>query len=190
MNLWLSRIDNRTRHYLTGILQITIHLLRPQQHELGGVVEMIWFLRILGQVVRQLEPESNQVPDRVFILEIGQSPDLRSNDFFPSLLHHLPQFRLDPLGHRCHFSFGGPVHRFFRRHLSCFQDVEDQLPTLQIPFSSQVTIYIMQSDLTLGLLRPVTLDAVRLKKRRCYRIKARPFLRRCVKLQGAAQQGD
>ena len=53
-----------------------------------------------------------------------------------------------------------------------------------------VAIKIMQGDLTLGLLRSVTLHAVRLEKRHCYRLKAPPSLRRCVKLQGTAQQGN
>ena len=166
VHLRLLRIHNRASHHLAGVFQITIYLLRPQQHELGGVIEVIRLLRIFGQIIRQLQPKADQIANGVLVLEVGQPPRLRGYRRFPAFRHRLSQTRLNPLCHRTYLRRVRPFCLLLGRHLAALQHLQNQLPTLQRFPRRQTAVHIMQRHLPLLLLRPMTLHAMRLEKGR------------------------
>ena len=190
VHLRLLRIDNRAGHHPAGVFQITIHLFRPQQHELSGVVEVIWLFRILGQVVRQLQPKADQVSDCILIFKVGQPPGLRRHGNLLGLRHRLPQLRLNPLCYRHHLRLGRPRFFLLRRHLTRLQHVENQFPTLQHFSAGQIAVEIMQRHLAFGLFRPVALHAVGLEENRHYGIKPSLARRHSLQLNRKTQKGS
>ena len=55
MDFWLSGIDNRTCHRFTCRLLLANKLIRPDHHHFCGIIEMIRFVRVDGQVLDKLE---------------------------------------------------------------------------------------------------------------------------------------
>ncbi len=157
------RIDNGTGHHFPGILQIAIHLLRPHEHILRRVVEVIGLFGILGQIVDEFDPEANEIPNGVLVLEIGQSPNQRNSLFVIVSSNRFAKAGIDPFDYIMPGSFLRLL-LIFRRHFAAFQSLQNPFPSFEILVRKGILAKIMESHLAFALLRTMATDAVFLEE--------------------------
>ena len=92
---------------------------------------------------------------------------------FLRLTDGLAQTCLNPLRHLNEFGFRRPLLLFLRRHFASFQEVQDQLPAVQVATFAQAIAKVMEGYLAFALFRSVAFHASCLEKRHHNRIESR-----------------